>query len=69
MKKRTKWVIGILVMLTVIFFTVGFIAGNYFYELALNPNSDKGVVFSASHNEIKREDETQIGRASCRERV
>lgn len=58
MKKRTKWIIGILVMLTVIFFTVGFIAGNYFYELALNPNSDKGVVFSASHNEIKREDET-----------
>ncbi len=52
MKKRTKWIIGILATLTVLFFVAGFFAGNYFYELALNPNSDKGVVMSASHNEI-----------------
>lgn len=53
MKKRIKWIIGILIALVIIFIAAGFAAGNYFYNLALNPNSNKDVVFSASHNQME----------------
>jgi len=35
---------------------IGGIAGNYFYNLALDPKTDKSAVFNAPHNNIESED-------------
>lgn len=46
MKKRTKIIIGVIVSLLIIcIVALGFI-GNYFYDLALNPDTDKSMVFN-----------------------
>lgn len=46
MKKRTKIIIGVIVSLLIVcIVALGFI-GNYFYDLALNPNTDKSVIFN-----------------------
>ncbi len=52
MKKKYKILVGILVSLVLLFIGAGFIAGNYFYNLALNPQSDKTAVLDAPHNLI-----------------
>ncbi len=45
MKKRTKLILRILsILLVIALIGLGFI-GNYFYDLALNPTTDKSVVF------------------------
>lgn len=46
MKKRTKIIIGVIVSLLIVCIVgLGFI-GNYFYDLALNPDTDKSMVFN-----------------------
>jgi fermentation-respiration switch protein FrsA (DUF1100 family) len=52
MKKKYKILFGVIVSLFVLFIGAGFIAGNYFYNLALNPQSDKTAVLDAPHNLI-----------------
>ncbi|QQO08468.1 alpha/beta hydrolase [Breznakiella homolactica] len=52
MKKNTVlvWVIGIVSAGMVIFTAAGIAAGNFFYNLAINPKTDKSVVFDAPSN-------------------
>jgi len=52
MNKKYKIIVGVIVSLIILFIGAGFIAGNYFYNLALNPQSDKSAVLEAPHNLI-----------------
>ncbi|MGE7912587.1 alpha/beta hydrolase [Lysinibacillus xylanilyticus] len=52
MKRKFKVIIIIVSLLLVLFVGAGFFAGNYFYNLALNPNTDKSAVFNAPQNSI-----------------
>jgi len=52
MKRKFKVIIIIVSLLLVLFVSAGFFAGNYFYNLALNPNTDKSAVFNAPQNSI-----------------
>lgn len=53
MKKRTVKIIAIVVgILLIVFIILGFIIGNIFYNLALNPLADKSAVFGADHNQL-----------------
>lgn len=52
MKKKYKVIITIVSLLLVLFVVAGFFAGNYFYNFALNPNTDKSDVFNAPQNSI-----------------
>jgi len=52
MKKTYKILVGVIVSIVILFVGAGFIAGNYFYNLALNPQSDKSAVLEAPHNLI-----------------
>lgn len=52
MKKTYKIFVGVIVSIVILFVGAGFIAGNYFYNLALNPQSDKSAVLEAPHNLI-----------------
>lgn len=47
--KISMIVIGILILL---FLLVGWLIGSYFFDLALNPNSDKSIVLGADHNQM-----------------
>lgn len=47
--KRTLIVIAVLL---VIFIALGFVAGNYFYNIALNPAADRSAVLQADHNQV-----------------
>ncbi|MEY9978044.1 alpha/beta hydrolase [Lysinibacillus sp. RC79] len=52
MKRKYKVIITIVSLLLVLFVVAGFFAGNYFYNFALNPNTDKSDVFNSPHNSI-----------------
>lgn len=52
MTKKYKILFSILIMLLALFVGAGFFAGNYFYNLALNPDTDKTAVLDAPHNVI-----------------
>lgn len=52
MSKAVKRILIIVAVLLVVVLTAGIIAGNYMYNLALNPTSDKSMVYSASHNSV-----------------
>ncbi|MGE7947031.1 alpha/beta hydrolase [Lysinibacillus sp. NPDC093688] len=52
MKRKYKVIIIIISLLLVLFVGAGFFAGNYFYNLALNPNTDKSAVLDAPINSI-----------------
>ncbi|MGE8001240.1 alpha/beta hydrolase [Lysinibacillus sp. NPDC093190] len=52
MKRKYKVIITIVSILLVLFVGAGFFAGNYFYNLALNPNTDKSAVLDAPINSI-----------------
>ena len=52
MKKRNFLFIGSLVV-CILLVLAGIGIGNYFYELALNPSTDKSSVFEAEHNKPK----------------
>lgn len=54
MSKVVKRMLIIVAVLLVIVIAAGIIAGNYLYNLALNPASDKSMVYSASHNSVSR---------------
>lgn len=47
--KALLWLVSVLLVLLVV---VGTVAGNYFYNLALNPHFDKTRVLEAEHNEV-----------------
>ena len=51
MKKRTKIILGVLTSLLIItLIGLGFV-GNYLYDLALNPNTDKDMIFNNEDTE------------------
>lgn len=54
MKKRRacKIILVTTAMLLVAVLVAGFVAGNYLYNLALNPHYDRSSVFEAEHNEV-----------------
>lgn len=52
MKKRTKIFITVVAVLLVLVIGAGFVAGNFFYTLALTQDSNKDVVFSAPNNSM-----------------
>ncbi|MFJ7731053.1 alpha/beta hydrolase [Lysinibacillus sp. NPDC097231] len=52
MKRKYKVIITIVSLLLILFVGAGFFAGNYFYNLALDPNTDKSAVLNAPHNSI-----------------
>jgi len=52
MKRKYKVIITIVSLLLVLFVGAGFFAGNYFYNLALNPHTDKSAVLDAPINSI-----------------
>ncbi|MGE7688297.1 alpha/beta hydrolase [Lysinibacillus sp. NPDC097214] len=52
MKRKYKVIITIVSLLIVLFVGAGFFAGNYFYNLALNPTTDKSAVLDAPINSI-----------------
>lgn len=56
MKKRTKIIVTVVFVLIVLFFCGGIAAGNVFYNLALNPDQDRSVVFGAEHNSYRSEE-------------
>lgn len=57
MRKIRKILIITLSVLIVVIMVTGVLAGNYFYDLALNPESDKSVVLSAPHNQMSTDKE------------
>lgn len=52
MKKGWKITIICVAVLLVLVIGAGFLSGNYFFNLALNPKSDKSEVLSADHNQL-----------------
>jgi len=52
MKRKYKLLVTIITILLALFIGAGFFAGNYFYNLALNPDTDKTAVLDAPHNLI-----------------
>lgn len=52
MNKYLKRALIAISILLVLLTAAGFAAGNYFYELALVPGTDRSVVFEAEHNTI-----------------
>ena len=52
MKRKYKLLVTIITILFALFIGAGFFAGNYFYNLALNPDTDKAAVLDAPHNVI-----------------
>ncbi len=50
--KTLKIILIILAILLVLFTIAGFIVGNYFFDLALNPHSDKSTVFNSENNKM-----------------
>lgn len=50
MPKGVKIVLIIVVVLFVLILIAGWLIGSYFYQLALEPNTDKSMVISAPHN-------------------
>lgn len=54
MKKRK--IRRALILLVITIGVLGYGVGNYFYNLALNPNTDKSSVLNAEHNLIEYED-------------
>ena len=60
MKRRILGrVLVVLAALLVAVLAVGFAAGAYFVELALNPHSDKSLVMEAEHNEVDYGEDAQ----------
>ncbi len=55
MKKRTKVILTILVVVFVLAIGVYTYIGNMLYELALNPHADRTKVFTADHNSMDRD--------------
>lgn len=49
--KKKKMIFMILAIVWIVLFVIGGGVGNYFYNLALNPNSDKSMVFEAPNNQ------------------
>lgn len=47
MKRKYKLLVAIITILLALFIGAGFFAGNYFYNLALNPDTDKTAVLDA----------------------
>ncbi|MDL2220699.1 alpha/beta hydrolase [Eubacteriales bacterium OttesenSCG-928-N14] len=57
MSKRAKIILFVVLGIFVLVFGVGIFAGNYFYNLALNPNSDKSTVLDAEHNAMELDED------------
>ncbi|MDL2276612.1 alpha/beta hydrolase [Breznakia sp. OttesenSCG-928-G09] len=51
MKKRTKIIIAVTLVFFISFIAIMGFIGNYFYDLALNPDSDKSIVFNNDKTE------------------
>ena len=47
MKKRTKLGIKIFAVMLICIISIGGFVGNYFYNLALNPNTPKDMIFAS----------------------
>ena len=56
MKKLRIFLVSISILL-VLFLAVGFFAGNYFYNMALVPGTNKSEVLDAPHNQMETSDE------------
>ena len=52
MSKRKKIIIGSIIIVFILINVVGLFIGNFFYNLAINPHSDKSIVLEADHNKI-----------------
>lgn len=52
MKRKYKLLVALITILLALIIGAGFFAGNYFYNLALNPDTDKTAVLDAPHNLI-----------------
>lgn len=52
MSKTVKCVLVVVSAALVLVLAAGFVVGNYFYNLALNPAADRSIVLSASHNAV-----------------
>lgn len=55
MKKYKKRILIPISILIIVILVAGFYMGNMFYNLALNPNTDKSTVLNAPHNSIDNE--------------
>lgn len=53
MRKGVKRIIVAVCALLVLGVAAGFVAGNFFYNLALNPETDRTKVFEAEQNEVE----------------
>lgn len=49
--KKKKMIFIILAIILIVLCVIGGVIGNYFYNLALNPNTDKSMVFGAPNNQ------------------
>lgn len=52
LSKAVKVILIIAIVLFVIIMVGGFIAGNFFYNIALSPEADRTAVFEADHNSM-----------------
>ena len=52
MKKFWKRLIIVLAIVLLLLIAAGIVAGNYFYELALDPTTNKSIVFQAPQNAV-----------------
>lgn len=52
MKKWLKVLLIVLCCFVVLVTAAGALVGNYFFNMALNPNGDRSAVFGADHNQI-----------------
>ena len=63
MKKILKLIIIIFSILIIVVIAGGFIAGNYFFNIALNSKTDKSVILSAEHNQMPEASPEELNNA------
>lgn len=56
MKKWLKVALIIVAALLVLVVAIGFLAGDFLYNFALNPNYDRTQLFQADHNQIEMDE-------------
>lgn len=58
-KRRTKIIIAAALIVVLLINAIGIFAGNFLYNLSMNPDYDRSQVLSADHNSIDGWDETK----------
>ena len=53
--EKLKIILMIIIIIILLIILIGGLIGNYFYNLALNPNTDKSMILNAPNNKVNEE--------------